>query len=321
MVAFTEDPIDLEDDADIWLLKVADGSFTNLTDDGVVGLWRQPDGAPSPNVDYLPAWHPTDGKIYFWRFASSGEYLVFSVGIYRISPEGGEPELVRDLTQALPQSIVVFTQERFFLDGPSAISPDGTSIAALVSAPDAMGSVYTSLWQISLTDTAAAPRQLMTSEAFGAALPAWQEYPAFPVGLAWTSDGKGVVAMAQSLSNITPFALFYSVDIASGVATPVVDFKDVADPDAYFEPAPGSDLPYRAYSPWTGSLSPKGDKLLMVNDLGGTTGLLTSLLPPDGSLPVVSAAAQASTATNASRSSRSQDGKVVVYGLLLKVTE
>ena len=68
-------------------------------------------------------------------------------------------------------------------------------------------------------------------------------------------------------------------------------------------------------------MSPKGDKILMVNNLAGVAGLLTAQLPPSSSLPVVSATTDASTASTASRSSRSQDGKVTVYGLLLKVKE
>lgn len=320
-IAFTENPVEFAYDADIWVLKVADGSFANLTDDGVVAAWRQPTGTPSSTVDYLPMWNSSDGKIYFWRFVSKGEYLVFTAGIYRISPEGGEPELVRDLTEALPKSVVLFKQEEFFLDGPSVMSPDGKSVAALLSTADEMGMLRTGLWQISLADTAAAPRELMAPDAFNAALPAWAQYPAFPAGIAWTSDGKGVVALAMSKDQHTPFTLFYYVDTGSGSATPVVSFKDLADPEAYFEPAPGTDIPFRYFSPWTGSMSPKGDKILMVNDFGGVAGLLTSPLPPDGSLPMVSAVTDALISTTASRSSRSQDGKVLVYGLLLTVKE
>jgi hypothetical protein len=311
--------VDLADDADIWVLKVADGTFANLTDDGVVGAWRQPADTPSPTVDYVPMWNPSDGKIYFWRVVFNGDAM--TVGIHRISPEGGNPELVRDLTGVLPKSLVLFKQEEYFLDGPSAMSPDGKTVAALLSTTDEMGAITTGLWQISLADAAAAPRELMAPPAFNAALPAWQPSSAFPAGVAWTSDGKGVVVLAQSKDVHTPFTLFYYVDTGSGAATPVVDFKDLADPEAYFEPAPGTDIPFRVFSPWTGSMSPKGDKILMVNDLGGITGLLTAQLPPNGALPVVSAAAEASTALVASRSSRSQDGKVLVYGLLLKVKE
>ena len=51
------------------------------------------------------------------------------------------------------------------------------------------------------------------------------------------------------------------------------------------------------------------------------TGLLAAPLPPDGSLPVVSATTEEPVTSTASRSSRSQDGKVLVYGLLLTVQE
>jgi len=319
MVAFTENPVELADDADIWVLKVADGSFANLTDDGVVGPWRQPTGTPSPTVDYLPMWNPSDGKIYFWRFVFKGESM--TLGIYRISSEGGTPELVRDLSGVLPNSMVVFKQEEFFLDGPSAMSPDGKSVAALLSTTDETGMAHTGLWDISLADPAAAPRELMAPSAFNAALPAWQPSEAFPAGVAWTSDGKGVIVLAQSKDPRTPFTLFYYVNVESGSATPVVDFKSLANPEAYFEPAPGTDAAFRVVSPWTGSISPKGDKVLMVSVLTGTTALLTAGLPPNGSLPVISATAEATTASVASRSSRSQDGKVLVYGLLLKVKE
>ena len=321
MVAFSENPVEFGNESDIWLFKVADGSITNLTDDGQTGSWRQETGTPSSNVDYLPAWNPVDGQIYFWRFASQGEYLEFTLGIYRVAPEGGEAELVRDLTQAVPRAALLFEQERYFLDGPSAISPDGQSLAALLTTTDEFGALYTGLWLIDLADAGAAPQELMPASAFNAALPAWQQYPAHATGLSWTADGQGVLAVAQSEDTHTPFTLFYYVDVESGSITPVVDFSDLPDPEAYFEPAPDSDIPFRYFSPWTGSLSPQGDKLLMVNDLGGVMGLLTAPLPPDGALPVVSATTEESTMSTASRSSRSLDGKVLVYGLLLSVKE
>jgi Tol biopolymer transport system component len=321
MITFTENPVELGNDSDIWLFKVADGSFTNLTDDSVTGPWRQPTGTPSPNVDYLPAWNQADGQIYFWRFASQGEYLKFTMGIYRIAPEGGEAELVRDLTEAVPTAVPLFRQEGYYLDGPASISPDGTSLAALLSTFDEFGGTQTNLWLIDLADDTVAPQQLIDVAGFNAAQPAWQDFPAYPLGVAWTADSQGVVAMAHSENVHTPFTLFYYVDVESGTVTPVVDFSTLADPESYMEPAPGSEIPYRYYSPWTASMSPEGDKLLMVNDLGGVSGLLSASLPPDGTLPGVSASSEESTMSTASRSSHSADGKVLVYGLLMEVQE
>ena len=65
---------------------------------------------------------------------------------------------MRDVTAALPKSTVLFKQEEFFLDGPSALSPDGKNVAALLSTADEMGAVSTGLWHINLGDAAAAPR-------------------------------------------------------------------------------------------------------------------------------------------------------------------
>jgi hypothetical protein len=101
----------------------------------------------------------------------------------------------------------------------------------------------------------------------------------------------------------------------------VVDFSGLADLPAYTTLAPETGLPWRVYSPWTGSLSPKGDKILMVNDLGGSIGLFTAPLPPSGTLPPISVAAQQSLNGMTVRSSRSSDGKVLMYGLLLTVKE
>jgi hypothetical protein len=323
MIAFSENPAELGYESDIWLFKVADGSFTNLTDDGVTESWRsamvaQPD---KPIVlDFLPAWNTADGNLYFWRGTPLGN-MQFTLALYRVSPAGGEPALVREVTSAIPRSLPLFKQEGLYLDGPSAISPDGRNLAALMSSLDEFGGLQSSLWIIDLGDVSVAPRQVITSGQFSAALPAWQYFPAYPTGLTWTADGRGVVTIAQSEDAHTPFTLFYQTDVASGETTPVVDFSGLPDSEAYFALAPGSELPMRYFSPWTGSLSPKGDKLLMLSDLAGVMGLLTSLLPPSGALPFVSAAAKASTMSIATRSSRSSDGKVLLYGLLLKIKE
>ena len=128
--------------------------------------------------------------------------------------------------------------------------------------------------------------------------------------------------MANSAVGATmPFQVYYYVDSAGGGITPVVDFSGLEEMDSYSEPAPGSDLPWRVYSPWTGSLSPAGDKLLMVNDLGGTVALFTAPLPPTGDLPAVSASTDESPSSGVANSSRGEDGKVIAYGLLLNTVE
>jgi len=320
-IAFTENPIDLGYDADIWVLDVASGAVKDLTDDGVTGAWSQPTGTPSSVVDYLPMWGPTDGQIYFWRFQNLGEYMKFSYSLQRIDPAGGEPVQVVDMGSVVPRSLATFTQEQFFMDGPTAMAPDGASVAALLTTRDDLGAGLAILYRIPLDGTA--PTVLMGPETFNSAVPAWSGYQALPRGVSWTADGKGVVAFATTNYNPTPFTVFYYADAAGGTVTPLVDFSVLPDYESYGQPMPGSNnqIPARVYSPWTGGLSPKGDKVLMINDLGGTIGLLSADLPPTGALPVIAAAADASTMSNASRTSRSSDGKMTLYGLLLTVTE
>jgi hypothetical protein len=323
MITFTENPAELGNESDIWLFRVSDGSFTNLTDDGITQGWRDAqrlDPGKQIMLDYLPAWNAADGMIYFWR-GTPIEYLKFNMGLHRIAPAGGEPELVRDLTTAIPSSLPVFKQENFYLDGPSAISPDGRNAAALMSTLNEFGGMETSLWLIDLTDANIAPRELITPGGFNAGLPAWQEFPAYPYGVSWAADSKDIVAHTRSDDSHTPITVFYHVDAATGVVTPAVDFSGVADTDAYSAPAPNSDLPMRYFSAQTGSISPVGDKLLMLSDLAGVVGVLTSLLPPAEPLPYVSGLAEATLMSSSTRASHSKDGKVLMYGLLLTVTE
>ncbi len=318
LLTFTENPIQLGNEPDIWLFNAADGSFTDLIDDGVTGSWR--DAGASALIDYVPAWNAKDGQIYFWRVTPTAPQ-VFTTAIYRISPAGGEAELVRQLSPTVP-GLPVFDQEVFYMDGMSAVAPDGSKMAFLASNLNEDGMITPNLWVIDLADAQAAPVELMTYEAMQAAIPTWSTYPGVPAGLSWTGDSKGiVVTAATSTYSQAPFTVFYYVDVASAAATPVVDFSAVADQEAYFSTPTASGLPMRAYSPWSGSLSPKNDKLLMLNSLGDSTVLTFSPLPPDGQLPVLSDAIDQSQMSTVTRSSRSVDGKVALYGLLLNVKE
>ncbi|MFO7631663.1 MAG: hypothetical protein R6W76_03935, partial [Caldilinea sp.] len=200
--------------------------------------------------------------------------------------------------------------------------PDGAKLAAIVTAFDQFGAQQPNLWVFDLVDTDAAPIQAMSFADYQSAIPDWPGIPAFPVGLSWTADSAAIVTVGFSnMGNSTPFMVFFYVDLASGSFTPVVDFSEIVDASEYFSTAPDSILPWRAYSPWTGSLSPSGDLLLMLNDLTGSMGLFTSPLPPTGDLPGVSTAADSSIASQVTRSSRADTGKMLIYGLLLTLVE
>jgi Tol biopolymer transport system component len=321
-IAFTENPLQLGNDPDIWVMNVAEGTYTNLTDDGVTGNWQYQAGSPQALVDYLPMWNPADGRIYFWRVLPQG-FPKYQFGLYSIAPEGGEPVALRDLTTVVPNQIPTFDYQALYMDGSSAVSPDGTHIAALLSVFSEMGGTSANLWLIDLKQPNAAPKQLMTYDDFQSAIPEWTALPANPMGLSWAADGKSLVitALANDVSSQAPFLVFYNVAADGSGYKPVVDFSGLADLSAYGALAPETGLPWRAYSPWTGSLSPKGDKVLMINNLGGSIALFTAPLPPSGALPPISVAAQQSLNGTSVNSSRSSDGKVLMYGLLLTVKE
>lgn len=319
-IAFSENPLELGNEADIWLMNAADGAFTNLTNDGLTGSWRSLQNQQSEpiDVDYLPAWNAADGAIYFWRLNPTGS-LTFTLSLQRIDPAGGEPEQVADLADQLPGMLPLFEFQTIYLDGPSAVAPDGSKLAAILGSFSSGSSTQFGLYLFDLADPTAAPQEVVGPEAWADAVPAWQSMPTTPLGISWLADSSGVVAAASSVTPWTPFLVFYYVDAATGEKTPVVDFSGVESSDAYFDSAPGREIPWRFFSPWTASLSPAGDSLLLLNNLGGVIGLLVAGLPPDGELPPLVQTADSWNTSTMTQSSRSSNGMVLMYGLLLTV--
>jgi hypothetical protein len=113
--------------------------------------------------------------------------------------------------------------------------------------------------------------------------------------------------------------VFYYVDVNAGTFTPVVDFSEVPDLETLYTVVDDAGLPMRYYAPWTATMSPNGDALLMYNDLGGVPGMLQAALPPDGSMPTVIHQGEYSSTGLPTRSSTSSDGKVLIYGELFTV--
>ncbi|MFI7680210.1 TolB family protein [Actinophytocola sp. NPDC049390] len=89
MVAITEEYA-FGVEPDVWVIDVASGDLTNLTDDGVesdgISLTSRemPEGA---QVDVSPSWSEDGKRIRFLRRESAN-----SAGVMSVSPAGGEPE-------------------------------------------------------------------------------------------------------------------------------------------------------------------------------------------------------------------------------------
>ena len=316
-VAFTENPIQLGYESDIWVFDAADGSMTNLTDDGVVGSWAaaEPD---SYVLDYLPMWDESTGDLYFWRSVPSGN-LSISFELMKIPADGGEAEFVQDVSDALDGMVMTWDIEDYFLDGPSSLAPDGSKVAMVLQAfQDPYNDSRTGVWVLDVGTGELT--QVAAYEDLLRAVPTWQEAPANGVATQWTGDSEGFVVLVISWTSNLRLAVFYYFDAASGDMTPVVDFSGVPSYEALMT-APEDGISPRYYSPWTATVSPAGDKLFMLSDLAGVAGLLTIPLPPADVLPAVAGAAESYSSMGGARSSVAEDGKVVIYGFLLTTVE
>ncbi|MGL4651274.1 MAG: hypothetical protein ACRC1H_17850, partial [Caldilineaceae bacterium] len=213
-IAFSENPVEPSNESDIWLFDLESETFSNLTDDGQTGSWRQWDDETEVLLDYLPMWNPSDGSLYFWR-VSPLDSQYFSAAVYRIDPESGDAVLVRDVSDRLDGGVPAFDDNLIGLDGISAISPDGTTLAMLTFYRDALGAFESNLFLLDLTDPEAWPSLVLDDLDMRAALPSWVDLPLVARGLAWTADSAGVLvlSMTDDDDNDTPFSIVHYLDV------------------------------------------------------------------------------------------------------------
>jgi hypothetical protein len=316
-LAFSEDPAAQALESDLWLFDVAKGELSNRSDDQAVGRYAEVEGDYA--LDYLPMWDPATGYLYFWR-TTPDEFGDFNLDLMRLDPTiSGEPEVVRSLGRTLGDGIVRFGWQRFYLQGPSAIAPDGSQLAVSIAPAQEMDvSSSHALWLIDLVDAEAEPQLAATALAWQTALPQWSNQPAVARGLAWTADGEGIVVAALSSDLRLPLLLAYYVDAASGEVTPVVDFSDSRERESFFRIDPTTSHAPRFDAPWTVALAPAANVLLLVTDLGGAVRVLGAPLPPSGVAPAVLHEHRSPGFEVWTRSSGGDD-KVLVYGLLLEL--
>lgn len=314
-LAFSEDPAAQALESDIWLWDVARGELQNRTDDGVMG--RYAEAVDDFALDYLPMWDAATGYLYFWR-STPRDADGFDLALMRLDPDRpDDPQVVRDFGQTLGAGMLRFGWQRFYLQGPAAISPDGLQLAvALAPAQEMDVASDPALWLIDLTDPEAAPTPLANSLAWQEALPQWSNQPAVVRGLQWSADGRGLIVAALSSDLRLPLLLAYYVDVASGEVTPVVDFSDSRNRDAFFRLDANSGRAPRFDVPWTLALAPDANVLLMVTDLGGSVQVLGAELPPSGDAPLLLHVHRSPGYEVWTRSSGGGD-VLLVYGMVL----
>jgi hypothetical protein len=295
--------------------------LTNRTDDQAAGRYAEVEGDFA--LDYLPMWDPATATFYFWR-STSGEQGEFELDLMRLDPASdAAPVVVRSFARNLGDGLVRFGWQRFYLHGPSAISPDGSKLAVAVAPAQEMDlSSSHALWLVDLLDVDADPQQLATALEWQSALPQWSNQPAVVRGLQWSADGNGIVVAALSSDLRLPLLLAYYVDVAGGDVTPVVDFSQSRERDAFFRIDPTSGHSPRLDVPWTVALAPNANVVLMVTDLGGAVRVLGAPLPPAQVAPTVLHEHRSPGYEAWTRSSAAwfdHGGKVLAYGMVMEV--
>ena len=109
------------------------------------------------------------------------------------------------------------------------------------------------------------------------------------MGLSWTADGAGIVVITYYYDPSTPLALPYYVGTKAGKVTPIVDLSGMPEPNYYYyAPVSSDDYPQGYfYSRGTSTLSPAGDKLLILSSADEFDGISVATLPPTGELPTL----------------------------------
>jgi dipeptidyl aminopeptidase/acylaminoacyl peptidase len=318
-IAFSEDPAAQAMESDIWLFDVAHRTLSNRTDDSVQG--RYADATDDFTLDYLPMWDPASGLLYFWRSTPDQEGRL-SLDLMRLDPNAaGKAELVRSFGLSLGDGLVRFGWQRFYLQGPSTIAPDGSRLAVLIAPAQEMDlSAKHALWLIDLENPQAPPQQLATSLSWQSGLPQWSNQPAIGRGLQWTADGKGIVVAALSSDLRLPLLIPYYVAVASGKVTPIVNFSDSSDRESFFRMDPATLHAPRMDVPWTVAMAPNANVLLLVTDLAGGMRIWAAPLPPNGAAPAMVSEHLSPGFEAWTRSSGSANGMVLVYGMLMKLT-
>jgi hypothetical protein len=317
-IAFSEDPAAQGLESDLWLADAATGRIANLTDDGVTGPYAEA-ASGRYTLDYLPMWDPATGLLYFWRSAPATR-PAYSLALMQIDPAGGEPAPVADVSETLGGNLIRFGVQRFYLSGPSVLSPDGSQVAVLVTSAQAMAQGEADgLWLLDLTGDGE-PVRVATAADFQAGLPAWQDQPAVPRGLQWTADGAGLVVVALSDDLRLPLTLVYYVDVAARTLATVAGFEDVGSRADFFTLPGEGQHPLRYSIPWTAAVAPTASAVLLVNDLGGVVTIASVPLPPDGVAPQLVLQVESPGYDVWTRASHALDGKILVDGLLLETT-
>ena len=224
-IAQTENLFLMFRDSDVWTLDTQTGRFVDRTDDGYLGGLMSSDQPDDLPLDYLPTWNPATGELYFFRSQKREPVLVdtgYTLQLYKLGADGGEPELVRDLTMAVPGPLSVYR--------PVAFSDDGAKLALLVLPQNYRESPGAGVWVLDLDNNGA--DMVANLARLTAALPEWAREGTIPMSLAWAGDDLVVWMENGQYGNGLARTPVY-LDMETGAATSLIDYSAFDEPSDY----------------------------------------------------------------------------------------
>ena len=229
-IAQTENFFLMFRDSDVWTLDTQTGQFVDRTDEGYLGGLMSSDQPDDLPLDYLPTWNPATGELYFFRSQEREPVLVdtgYTLQLYKMGADSGEPELVRDLTMAVPGPFAVYR--------PVAFSDDGTKLALLVLPQNYRESTGAGIWVLDLANNGT--DMVANLSRLAAALPEWAREGAMPMALSWAGDDLVVwMENGQYSSTLARTPLY--LDMETGETTALIDYSSFEEPSDYFMTQP-----------------------------------------------------------------------------------
>lgn len=267
-------------DADMWILNVETGEYTNYSDDNYEGsIPLNDEDAVVPPLDLVPTWSH-NGDLYFFRYENITNDDIITQ-LYRIPSGADEAILIADLTEQLDEILPFYDPPNSAsLDGTASISPDGTQMAILYRLRQLENQA---IWLIDLQD-GTMEEIVSTSNLPALALPEWTdpENLLFQAsGIAWLNDNTLALHMIDS-RQATPFvSLAFHFDIATGDIQAIFDFTDIPSASDYFDIPNDYDYPFYVV------LEPSNSSLLFSQSPNFTDGGIAAISVTGGdSIPV-----------------------------------
>lgn len=309
---------------DIWVFDTENHQFTNYTDDGFSGgltMLRGPEGK-DPAHDILPVWNPqVENELYFFRITKGAEG--FETALYLLNIESSEVQLVQDLSSILPLGISVYDAagaEIQMLSGRAAISSDGTHMVFIVIHPD-YEEPRNGIWLLDLTGETQ-PRQIGSLSLTDTGFPTWQDDTLqFPNGLGWLSNTTLVVStLSNQVSNVGISGNIYIINIETEAITPLMDFSPYSR-DQLYEPDETGYAPFMRIP--TGSVL-FADGTMFGLRLAGERQMLVSHFKnfeaPTMPTILYDNPFAEGTVFGMETASASSDGKAIIFGLLIELS-